>query len=74
MYTTPLGNIIRKHGLNFHLYTDDTQLYISFQSGVSVSKETAISCLEACIKDIKIWVTNNLLKLKHNITDRDHHS
>ena len=57
MYTTPLGNIIRKHGLNFHLYADDTQLFISFQPGVSVSKETAISCLEACIKDIKIWMT-----------------
>ena len=59
MYTTPLGNIIRKHGLNFHLYADDTQLYISFQPGVSVSKETAISCLEACIKDIKICVAGS---------------
>ena len=63
MYTTPLGNIIRKNGLNFHLYANDNQLYISFQPGVSVSKATAISCLEACIKDIKIWMTNNLLKL-----------
>ena len=69
MYTTPLGNIIRKHGLTFHLYADDTQLYISFQPGVSVSKETAISCLEACIKDIKIWMTNNLLKLNDDKTE-----
>ena len=69
MYTTPLGNIIRKHGLNFHLYADDTQLYISFQPGVSVSKKTAISCLEACIKDIKIWMTNNLLKLNDDKTE-----
>ena len=69
MYTTPLGNIIRKHGLNFHLYTEDTQLYISFQPGVSVSKETAISCLEACIKDIKIWMTINLLKLNDDKTE-----
>ena len=69
MYTTPLGNIIRKHGLNFHLYADDTQLYISFQPGVSVSKETAISCLEACIEDIKIWMTNNHLKLNDDKTE-----
>ena len=69
MYTTPLRNIIRKHGLNFHLYVDNTQLYISFQPGVSVSKETAISCLEACIKDKKIWMTNNLLKLNDDKTE-----
>ena len=69
MYTTPLGNIFRKHGLNFHLYADDIQLYISFQPGVSVSKETAISCLEACIKDIRIWMTNNLLNLNDDKTE-----
>ena len=67
MYITPLGNIIRKHGLNFHLYADDTQLYISIQPDVSVSKETAISCLEACIKDIKIWITT------HSNTSQNQH-
>ena len=38
-------------------YADDTQLYISFQPGVSVSK------------DIKIWMTNNLLKLNDDKTE-----
>ena len=27
IYTTPLGQIIRKHGLTFHLYAHDTLLY-----------------------------------------------
>ena len=55
MYMTPLGNIIRKHGLSFHLYANDSQLYIPFQTGASVPKEVAINCLEVYIKDIKIF-------------------
>ena len=46
-------------------------MYIFFLLGVSketVSKETAIFYLEACIKDIKIWMTNNLFKLNDDKT------
>ena len=32
MYATPLGAIARKYQLNFHLYADDTQLYMAFKS------------------------------------------
>ena len=69
MYTTPLGNIIRNHSLDFHIYADDTQLYISFKPCDSISRQTAISHIEACIKDIKTWMTNNLLKLNDDKTE-----
>ena len=69
IYTTPLGNLIRKHGLSLHLYADDTQLYLAFKPTDSMSKEDAIKRIEECVVDIKLWMTNNLLKLNDDKTE-----
>ena len=29
-YTAPVADIIRRRGLGFHFYSDDTQLYLAF--------------------------------------------
>ena len=65
MYTPCHGNIIRNH----RLYADDIQLYISFKPCDSISRQTTISQVDACIKDIKTWMTNNLLKLNDEKTE-----
>ena len=66
LYTTPLGDIIRKHSLNYHMYADDTQLYLSIEpSNVS----DIVFSLENCIKDVKQWMLENKLQLNDEKTE-----
>ena len=46
VYISRLGDIIRQHGLDYHLYADDMQLYLAFD------------CNAIC--DIKQWLNLNL--------------
>ena len=65
IYLSPLGDICRKYGLSFHIYADDTQLYISFRP--IDSRKVLFSTsgdLQKCLKDIASWMVLN--KLKNN--------
>ena len=66
MYTAPLARVIRTHGLSYHFYADDSQLYSvkktrDFQS---IVKET-----EECVRDIKAWMDTNKLKMNEEKTE-----
>nr|XP_006825364.1 PREDICTED: pyrethroid hydrolase Ces2e-like [Saccoglossus kowalevskii] len=53
MYTFPLGSIIEHHGLSYHLYADDTQLYISFQPNSVYDRDIAMTNLKNCASELK---------------------
>ena len=65
IYLLPLGDIIRKHGLKFHMYADDCQLYTSF----SMSTNEAVSSMQMAIDDIRAWYAANMLKLNDDKTE-----
>ncbi|ROI27659.1 putative RNA-directed DNA polymerase from transposon BS [Anabarilius grahami] len=65
LYMLPLGDIIRKHGVSFHRYADDTQLYISSRPDETYQ----FAKLTECITDIKNWMTSNFLQLNSEKTE-----
>ena len=65
-YNSPVGDIFRKHGVEYHLYADDTQVYLSFAPG---SEADALKRLENCLQDIRVWMAHNYLKLNDSKTD-----
>jgi hypothetical protein len=68
-YTTPIGNIIRKYGLNLHIYADDTQLYASCCVQNAEELATTLQKLEHCIAEIKAWMVANKLQLNEDKTE-----
>ena len=69
IYTAPIGNIYRNNHIEFHLYADDTQLYLSFKPSILNSKLDCITSIENCINEINVWMTQNLLKLNSDKTE-----
>ena len=49
--------------IGYHIYADDTQLYISFKCKDPLAK------LNMCISDIRVWIIKNKLKINDSKTE-----
>ena len=66
LYTMPLSNIVVNHSVNHQLFADDTQL----QKSAPLSEVTNLTKeLNVCTDDIKIWMTENQLRLNNDKTE-----
>ena len=68
-YTLPLGDITRKYHLGFHIYADDTQIFLSFDQNNPTAAPMAIESIEPYICEIRDWVRLNKLELNDDKTD-----
>ena len=69
LYITPVADIILSHGLKYHLYADDTQLYVSFSHASVMDMEEARRKVQNCVSDLNVWMQRNKLKLNGDKTE-----
>ena len=51
---------MRHHDIHFHIYANDTQLYVSFDLS---NPNVALNCMNLCISDLRLWMIRNKLKI-----------
>lgn len=68
LFTNDLESIASKHNFSFHCYADDSQFYINFIPVIS-NHDAVVERVEACLKDVEIWLTEHYLKINMNKTE-----
>ena len=66
LYTSPLSHIFSNSPVSYHLYADDTQLYISFSSSDSAYNLTVLSSI---LDSVYSWFTLNRLSVNPSKTE-----
>jgi len=69
LYSAPIYDIIKAHGLCSMIYADDIQVYLTFSAN---EREMAISRINSCIKDITCWSIKNKLLINSSKTEVIH--
>ena len=68
IYTGPIGQIIRRHRLHFHLFADDSQWYVSFKNKDNNDETITVARIQACVDELKAWMIHHRLQLNDSNT------
>ena len=65
LYTAEIDRIVAQHGIKFHQYADNCQIYVA----TSVSEvHSAIDQLSRCLHDVDVWMSASRLRLNASKT------
>ncbi|XP_037548511.1 uncharacterized protein LOC119425058 [Nematolebias whitei] len=65
LYLLPLGHLLRKHGISFHFYADDSQIYVPLKQG----KHHSLKQLLGCMAEVRAWMSLNFLHFNDKKTE-----
>jgi hypothetical protein len=61
-----ISRIFEKHGVNYTIYADDIQFWISFRVD---ELQTVLQKVSDCVIDLKSWLSANFLLLNESKTE-----
>ena len=69
LYTGPIGAICRRHGIDYQLYADDTQVYLNFNVTNTNDQKMALKKIEGCVEEMGIWMIQHRLMMNDSKTE-----
>ena len=61
LYVLPIGSIMRHHDIDFHIYADDSCMFLWICQ--------TLDRINLCISDLQIWMIRNKLKMNDSKTE-----
>ena len=66
LYMLPLGTILKYHKVQYHIYAENTQIYMSFKMN---NPQFVIDNINKYISDLRTWMITNHLKINDSKTE-----